>query len=60
MYTIALLVMASVWKPLIGRDVTFIQTLEHYPGMKVKSHSKLPRDRSQWKVRGKHDKTKEV
>lgn len=52
MYVVALLVMASIWKPLLGRDAAFIQTSEHYPSMKVKSHPKPPRDWSQWKPEG--------
>lgn len=37
MYVVALLVMATVWKSLLGRDAAFIQTSEHYPSMKVNS-----------------------
>lgn len=52
MYVVALLVMASIWKLLLGRDAAFIQTSEHYPSRKVKSHSKPPRDWSHWKSEG--------
>ena len=48
---IALHVMASIRKPILYRVAAFIQTSEHYPVMKVKSHSKPPRDLSQWKAR---------